>query len=156
MFFVEVAVIAPGFAFHLSSSIHRTTRVGSLLIALHGKEGIPSVYMCQIFAAQQMLAAKESDYAFVIDRSGKFLGILSAQKLSERQLAQSIISVMDDKSDICSPDSSVESLFPIAAAASHQIPVIDDDGKLLGQVETSAILNSMVRKKEEEYYNGIS
>jgi CBS-domain-containing membrane protein len=83
--------------------------------------------------------------------------MLRSNNLEEKIRAASLLSVMERNTKTCSPDSSVESLFPIAATGNHPIPVIDEDGKLLGQVETSAILNSMIRKtEEEENSDGIS
>jgi len=106
--------------------------------------------------ALQMLAAKEADHAFVVDRSGKFLGLLNAQNLSEQRRGQSVIGAMEKITNTCTPESSVESLFPLAAASKHPIPVVDEDGKLLEQVETSAIFNSMIRRTEEEKGAGVS
>jgi CBS-domain-containing membrane protein len=44
----------------------------------------------------------------------------------------------------------LEDLFPLAASARYSIPVVDDEGKFMGEIHTSTILISMIQEKEME------
>ena len=42
-----------------------------------------------------------------------------------------------------SPDAYIEELIPLAASTEHPIAVVDEDGRLLGEVHRSALLTGM-------------
>ena len=48
--------------------------------------------------------------------------------------------------ETCSPDVTVEELFPIATTNHHPIAVLDENKKLLGYIRNDTIIESMIQE----------
>ena len=52
--------------------------------------------------------------------------------------------------ETCTPDMTVEELFPLATASPFPIAVLDDEGKLLGYIRNHTIIESMIQEDQTE------
>ena len=64
--------------------------------------------------------------------------------------ATSISSAMATEFETCTPEMTVEELFPIATASPYPIAVIDENEKLLGYIRNHTIIESMIQEEQEE------
>jgi Mg/Co/Ni transporter MgtE len=44
----------------------------------------------------------------------------------------------------------VEELFPLATSTQYPIPVVDEEGRFLGEIHNETILDSMIQDQEKE------
>jgi glycine betaine/proline transport system ATP-binding protein len=102
--------------------------------------------------AMHILESTELDNAFVLGRGSKFRGLVTVERLLEiiKGGGKSIMNALEPEPLRCTSDTIVEDLFPLVASTRHPIPVVDDDGKFLGEIHTSTILGSMIQDKETE------
>jgi CBS-domain-containing membrane protein len=61
---------------------------------------------------------------------------------------------MDTEFETCTPDMTVEELFPLATASPHPIAVLDEGGKLLGYIRNHTIIESMIQEEPENGREG--
>jgi glycine betaine/proline transport system ATP-binding protein len=103
-------------------------------------------------ASLDILGTANLDNAFVVSRSGKLLGLVTTKGLVEliRKKGNSLREALEPDLLTCTADTLVEDLFPLAASARYSIPVVDDEGKFMGEIHTSTILISMIQEKEME------
>lgn len=101
-------------------------------------------------AALHLLITSKRDYGFLVTRGRKLLGLVTAKRMNQ---------LINDKSNIikeavepdmpsCTPDTLLEDLFCLAVATQYPIPVLDDAGKLVGEIDNDVILSSMVQYRE--------
>ncbi len=101
-------------------------------------------------AALHLLITSKRDYGFLVTRGRKLLGLVTAKRMSQ---------LINDKSNVikeaiepdmpsCTPDTLLEDLFCLAIATQYPIPVLDDTGKLVGEIDNDVILSSMVQYRE--------
>ncbi|MEA3442636.1 MAG: glycine betaine/L-proline ABC transporter ATP-binding protein [Chloroflexota bacterium] len=102
-------------------------------------------------ASLDILGTANLDNAFVVSRSGKLLGLVTTKGLVEliRKKGNSLREALEPELLTCTADTMVEDLFPLAASARYPIPVVDDEGKFMGEIHTSTILISMIQEREE-------
>jgi glycine betaine/proline transport system ATP-binding protein len=102
-------------------------------------------------AALQLLKDADADTAFVLSRSKKLLGIVSSINVAKiaRNKDKTIKEAIEEAT-MCTPETMVEDLFKVAAECDYPIAVVGEDGKLLGEIQTSAILLSMSQEKVDE------
>ena len=102
--------------------------------------------------AMHILESTELDNAFVLGRGSKFRGLVTVERLLEiiKGGGKSIMNALEPEPLRCTSDTVMEDLFPLVASTRHPIPVVDDDGKFLGEIHTSTILGSMIQDKETE------
>jgi len=103
-------------------------------------------------AALYILTTAKLDNAFLVNRAGKLLGLVTAERLKEliQKNSTEIADALEPDLPTCTPDTVVEDLFPLAASTLYPVPVVDDQGKLNGEIHTSTILVSMIQAKEAE------
>jgi glycine betaine/proline transport system ATP-binding protein len=101
-------------------------------------------------AALHLLITSKKDYGFLVTRGQKFLGLVTAKRMN--QLIHSKCDTIEDAIEpdmpSCTPDMLLEDLFCLAVATEYPIPVIDEKGKLIGEIDNDIILSSMVQYKE--------
>lgn len=101
-------------------------------------------------AALHLLTTSKSDHGFLVTRGRKYLGLLTANSLAKliKDNGKSTREAMEPDIATCINDTLLEDLFSLAVATKYPIPVIDENGKLIGEIENEAIISSMVQYKE--------
>lgn len=100
--------------------------------------------------ALRRMREKGISSAFIVDDQEHYVGLLTADAAAE--------AIEQDQTDFdgyikkdiptISPDISLEELVPMGAVARYPLPVLDDDGHLLGLVVRSAILDGLSMKHD--------
>jgi len=102
--------------------------------------------------ALHLLKNTKSDHGLLVSRGRKYLGLVTETGLA-KLIKDSINSTREAaETDIatCTPDMLLEDLFCLAVATRYPIPVIDENGKLVGEIDNETIIGSMVQYKETE------
>ncbi|MDH5695208.1 MAG: glycine betaine/L-proline ABC transporter ATP-binding protein [Dehalococcoidia bacterium] len=101
-------------------------------------------------AAFQIIKDNMLDYAFLVTRAQKLLGLVPRRRLVEliRRKGISLKDALEPDLPTCTPDMVIEDLFPLATTTEYPIPVVNDNGKLLGEIDTRAILESMISESD--------
>ena len=103
-------------------------------------------------AALHVLTTARSDYAFVVGRGRKFMGLITTKRLSKliKKKSKDVKEALEPDIATCTPDMLLEDLFSLAVANKYPIPVVDEKEKLVGGIDNDIILSSMVQYKETE------
>ena len=92
-----------------------------------------------------MLEEQDCSAAFMIDTSDRFLGIVTPEKI-ELALEAGVIDINDCLENEPAPvrvDTSFDDLIAPSMLTDLPIPVVDDDGKLVGEVHRRAVAEAM-------------
>ncbi len=102
--------------------------------------------------ALHLLKTSKSDHGFLVTRRRNFLGLVTEKSLAEliKNKGQSTTEALEPDIATCTNDMLLEDLFAMAVATKYPIPVIDENGKLIGEIDNETILSSMVQYKETE------
>jgi len=102
-------------------------------------------------AAMHILRTTKLDEAFLISRTGKLLGLVTLGRLIElfQKKGNSLIEALEPDLLTCDANTVVEELFPLVVSTGYPVPVVDDEGKFMGEIHTSTILVSMIQEKTE-------
>ncbi|MCD6300138.1 MAG: glycine betaine/L-proline ABC transporter ATP-binding protein [Dehalococcoidales bacterium] len=103
-------------------------------------------------AAMHILRTSNLDEAFLVNRVGKLVGLVTVERLIElfRNKGTSLKDAIEPDLPTCTADTIVEDLLPLVASTGYSIPVVSDDGKFLGEIHASTILLSMIQEKGTE------
>ncbi len=103
-------------------------------------------------AALHLLKTSKGDYGFLVSRGRKFLGLVTEKRLAKliKNKNNDIKEAMEPDVTTCTPDILLEDLFCLAIATEYPIPVVNEEGKLIGEIDNDIILSSMVQYKETE------
>lgn len=103
-------------------------------------------------AALHILTTANLDNAFLVTRSGKLMGLVTKGRLREliQKGSSSLTEVLEPDLITCTPDMLMEDLFPLTVSTEYSIPVVDEEGKFMGEIHTSTILLSMIQEQEEK------
>lgn len=103
-------------------------------------------------AALHLLKNAKSDHGFLVSKGRKYLGLLTETGLSKlvKDSINSTREALEPDIVTCTPDMLLEDLFCLAVATRYPIPVVDENGKLVGEIDNETILSSMVQYKETE------
>jgi glycine betaine/proline transport system ATP-binding protein len=104
-----------------------------------------------IKAALHVMSSAKEDYAFMVGRNRRFLGLVTLRRLKSLLQTEgaSVKDALEPDPPITDPDAVLEDLFPLAAESDYPIAVIDEDGRFMGEVQTSAIFENMIQDKGE-------
>jgi len=111
-------------------------------------------------AAMHMLMTAKITHAFLVARGNRYLGLVTLERLVElfRSKGRSLKEALQTNVPTCTPDTVIEDLLPLAVSTEFPIPVVDDSGKLLGEIHNSTIILSLIQEKgaeeEEVVMNG--
>ncbi len=103
--------------------------------------------------ASHILRSSKRNYAFVVSVGTKYLGLITMAKLVEIRREQPKKAIKDflvPDIPTAKPDSKVEDLLLPATTSPYPMPVIDDDGELVGEISNDLLLSSMSRSKSED------
>ncbi|UCE98436.1 MAG: glycine betaine/L-proline ABC transporter ATP-binding protein [Dehalococcoidia bacterium] len=103
-------------------------------------------------AAHHLLKTSKSNHAFLLTKGRKYLGLITEKRLMEliKKKGQSIKEALEPDIATCTDGTLVEDLFCMAVATEYPIPVIDENEKLVGEIDNETLLGSMVQYKETE------
>jgi glycine betaine/proline transport system ATP-binding protein len=101
--------------------------------------------------AHTLIHRSKNDYAFVMDKQKRPVGMLTHDSVAKgvKKGDTSIVQYIATDFETCSPDMTVEELFPIATASPYPIGVIDDNGRLVGYIRNHTIIESMIQDEPE-------
>lgn len=101
-------------------------------------------------AALHLLKTSKSDHGFVVTKGRKYLGLVAAKGLADliKNKNNAVRDALETDITTCTSDALLEDLFSLAIASRFPIPVLDENGKLIGEIENETILSSMVQYKE--------
>ena len=100
--------------------------------------------------ALHLLRSNHLDYAFVVGRHNNLFGLVTRDQLKKNLTEKSLKQIIHTDLPSCGPDTLVEDLLPIATSSPYPIPVLDENGKFLGEIHNDMILDSMVPSQEPE------
>jgi glycine betaine/proline transport system ATP-binding protein len=100
-------------------------------------------------AALQTLMVRKLDYAFCVTRELEYIGLVTRRRLFEVTEAgkETTLREIAETVPVSKPEMVLESLFSMAVATPYPIPVLDEQGQLLGTIRNENILENMVRKQ---------
>ncbi|MFC2007516.1 glycine betaine/L-proline ABC transporter ATP-binding protein [Chloroflexota bacterium] len=100
--------------------------------------------------AMHALVTNKLDSAFLVNRTGKLLGLVTVEQLIAlfRKKGKSIMEALEPDLLTSPGDTVVEDLVPLAASTAYPIAVVDDTGKFMGEIDTNSILFSMIQERE--------
>ncbi|MFC1875593.1 CBS domain-containing protein, partial [Chloroflexota bacterium] len=103
-------------------------------------------------ASLHLLKNIKSDHCFLVSRGRKYLGLVTETGLAKliKDSVNSTREAVEPDIVTCTPDILLEDLFCLAVATRYPIPVIDENGKLVGEIDNETIIGSMVQYKEME------
>lgn len=106
-------------------------------------------------AALHLLRTNHLESAFVVDSENKLLGMITLQRLinffrDNGSHIEDIEDIIEKDYVTCLPNALMQDLFALAAATPHPIAVVDEDGKLIGEIHDRAIFLGMAQKKSED------
>ena len=98
-----------------------------------------------------LIHRSKRDFAFILDKRNCPVGFLTHRALEKliREGEGGIDQAMDTEFETCTPDMTVEELFPLATASPHPIAVLGDTGKLVGYIRNHTIIESMIQEESE-------
>ena len=103
-------------------------------------------------AALYLLKTSKSGHGFLVTRGRKFLGLVTDKRLAEliKNKNNATKEALEPDISTCTPDTLLEDLFCLAVATKYPIPVVDENEKLIGEIDNETILSSMIQYKETE------
>ena len=96
-------------------------------------------------AALHAMRSSDTDVLFVLGRDNILQGILTEDQAGRlaRQKVESLRGLELGEVMTADPDAYIEDLIPMAASTEHPIAVVNEDGRLLGEVHRGALLTGM-------------
>ena len=94
---------------------------------------------------QEKLIEDDLGYALVVDRDGRYIGTARLQRINTavRRGVGKIGDVTLTVDEAVSRDMVLDDLVPYGLRADHSVPVLDDDGVLIGEVELDVLAEVM-------------
>ena len=94
---------------------------------------------------QEKLIEDDMGYALVVDQDGRYIGTVRLQRINSavRRGVGKIGDVTLTVDDAVSRDMVLDDLVPYGLRADHSVPVLDDDGVLIGEVELDVLAEVM-------------
>ncbi|WP_270805373.1 glycine betaine/L-proline ABC transporter ATP-binding protein ProV [Aeromonas sp. QDB56] len=96
--------------------------------------------------ALRQLKELEREFGYVVDRSRRFLGVVSVESLGQAVRAKGSLeqALLADIQPILA-DTALNELISQVAAAPCQVPVVEEDGSYLGLISKANLLNTLDR-----------
>ena len=92
----------------------------------------------------QLLNEHDRDYGYVIDKSNRFLGVVSANSLHDViKNKQTLVEAMIDDIQPIAADTSIGDIISIVAHSPCAVPVIDDQQKYVGVISKARLLETL-------------
>ncbi len=106
-------------------------------------------------AAMHVMQTNDVDEAFVLGRNRQLIGFLTLDEAANalRRGDSTLKSAVSQPPKVAS-DTLVEELVPLAAAYDYPIAVVDESGRLIGEVHRAAILTTIAASRDATDENG--
>jgi len=103
-------------------------------------------------AAMHVLRTNHLDEAFMVNRSGILVGLVTLKRLIElfRKKGISLKEALEPDMYTCTGDTVIEDLFPLSASTGYPIAVVDDGGKFQGEIHSTTLLVGMIQEQGPE------
>ena len=97
------------------------------------------------------LQSQQTEVGFVVDSDGKLRGLLPVTRLVEIGTNGSKVPWNDvlDESSVTTEDTPIEDILTLAVESPHSLAVVDDKGKLVGEISPSTLLGVLAADLEE-------
>lgn len=97
------------------------------------------------------LQKRESEIGFVVDADGKFRGLVPVTRLVEIGTNGTKVpwSEVMDETSVTTEDTPIEDILTLAVESPHSLAVVDDKGKLVGEISPSTLLGVLAADLEE-------
>jgi glycine betaine/proline transport system ATP-binding protein len=113
------------------------------------EEPEPVVYVWQgPRVAHTLIHRSKRNYAFVRDKTNRPVGILTHDAVAKlvKEGKNRISETLVTEFESCSPEMTVEELFPLATASPFPIAVIDEKTGMVGYIRNQTIIESMIQE----------
>lgn len=99
-------------------------------------------------AALHTIGASDGDAAWIVDRTQRYIGILTISRANDALKAginrlDLGLGYVDQGYQTVSPDTTFDVLIPMAMGSDYPIPVTDGESKLVGEVHRSALAEAL-------------
>ena len=99
-------------------------------------------------AALHTIGESDGDAAWIVDRSQRYIGILTITRANDALKAginrlDLGLGYVNQGYETVSPDTTFDNLIPMAMGSDYPIPVTNDDNKLVGEVHRSALAEAL-------------
>ncbi len=107
--------------------------------------------------ARKILKDTRREWAFMVNKRHEFVGVVSIDDLDRQpdQSKEQFIRESNEEISSCSPDTTLEELFPLAAKTNYPIPVLDERKRLVGIVRYRAIFDGLSTAEEPSTENSV-
>ena len=102
--------------------------------------------------AHTLIHRSKRDFAFVLDKHHKAMGVLTHDAVNKiiKEKKNNISTGIATNFESCTPEMTVEELFPLATASPFPIAVVDEYDRLVGYIRNTTIINSMIQEDPED------
>lgn len=102
--------------------------------------------------ALHLLKTSKRDYGFLVTKGRKFLGLVTEKRLTDlvNKKGKIIKEALEPDISTCTTDILLEDLFALAVATEYPTPVVDEQKKIIGEIDNDTILSSMIQYKETD------
>ncbi len=99
-------------------------------------------------AALHTIGGSDGDAAWIVDRSQRYIGLLTITKANQALKAginrlDLGLGYVDQNFESVSPDTTFDVLIPLAMASDYPVPVTDSNRRLVGEVHRSALAEAL-------------
>jgi glycine betaine/proline transport system ATP-binding protein len=103
-------------------------------------------------AALHLLKNSKSTHGFLVTKGRKYLGMVTHKRLESliKNKEKTINEALEPDISTCTADTLLEDLFALAVATQYPTPVVDENKKLVGEIDNDTILSSMIQYKETQ------
>ncbi|MFP4375180.1 MAG: glycine betaine/L-proline ABC transporter ATP-binding protein [Spirochaetaceae bacterium] len=102
--------------------------------------------------ARRVMIDADREWAFALDRNRVLKGIVRLEDVEEhpKGKGQELDGIIRDDAITCGPDAVIEDLFPLVSSSGYSVAVLDDRGRLLGEVRPRRIFEVMSKKERTD------
>ena len=106
-------------------------------------------------AALHTIGASDGDAAWIVDRTQRYIGILTIARANDALKAginrlDLGLGYVNQGYETVSPDTTFDVLIPLAMASDYPIPVTDGDNRLVGEIHRSALAEALAETSTAE------
>lgn len=101
--------------------------------------------------ALQILREHDRNFAYIVDRKKRFLGIVSVDSLREKPKRESIDVAFLKETPVIDANACLNDIVGMVANAPYSVPVVDENQKYLGAISKATLLKALDYQWEEEH-----
>lgn len=101
--------------------------------------------------ALQRLISHDRDYGYVLDKRGRFAGVVSHDNLKKNlDKENDLLNLIEPDAVAVQASMTMQEVLPQITASSWPVPVVDDDGVYLGVISRNLFLKTLQTTHEED------